>query len=267
MNTSIVGEKLIICSGMKRSGSTLQFNIVRALLAANSIDFENLKYLPGDQLGLLAKSRQLGKPALLKCHELENVVSLDLPKIILYTVRDPRDAYLSAKLKWNKDIGDLPEIVDAFVCSYRLASRTEGVLIQRYEELFGNEREAIETVGQFLGLNSNQSVKDSILNEVSVESVRAGLATRMLVAARNRFRPILVNYPIAKKMSWPLRVGYSFWNHRRLAKSKTQLHIDHISRNNGQIGMWESQLESAELDMFANKYASVIEEMGYRNCK
>ena len=48
-----------------------------------------------------------------------------------------------------------------------------------------------------------------------------------------------------------------------MSMSKTQIHIDHISKNEGQSGLWREQLTEEEISMFETQYAATIRQMGY----
>ena len=165
--------ELIVCCGMKRSGSTLQFNMVQEILRHAARDFENLKYIQGDRLADVIEDAKTSQTALFKCHDLPEVIALDAPKkLLLYTVRDPRDAYLSCKNKWGKGPGQLPELMAKFASNYQLARNVDHILIQRYEDFFGQEQKAIREIATFLGIDIDATAASAIADRLSIQAAK-----------------------------------------------------------------------------------------------
>lgn len=87
-----LGRKAIVVAGMRHSGSTALFNIVRILLLQKGIDFVS-GY--SEHEGIIKKIKDSSFVGLIKTHELRDDV-IDVADIVLTSKRDLRDAVASA---------------------------------------------------------------------------------------------------------------------------------------------------------------------------
>lgn len=86
------------CCGMRRSGSTLQFNLVKELLSKKYGSVRSSFAEDEDQVNTLFEDHQIESPYLIKCHKyIGQVPSLikDQKAIVFYIYRDIRDVVVS----------------------------------------------------------------------------------------------------------------------------------------------------------------------------
>lgn len=140
----------IVCCGMYRAGSTWQYNIVRLACPECEVGYANI-----DQ----RESSCYTPNWAYKCHEFSESLAKNAT-LILTSHRDPRDALMSMKRKFNMP----PSItaVDEFMGKYLPWSRMADYDM-RFEDMMSNKEQEAERILKIVG--SDASVKD-ILKQV-----------------------------------------------------------------------------------------------------
>lgn len=163
---------LYCCAGMRRSGSTLQAQLVAAILGD----------IPIAPTGVRSFSRQWqeieadGKPCVLKCHELiPEVVALhnDGRGHILCCYRDIRDVAASISRKYQ-----IPAFSFVHGGAWKIISEFQawatlpGVYISKYENAQQDLGAEVARIAKFLGVEMSQEQSESIARSYSVEVQR-----------------------------------------------------------------------------------------------
>lgn len=144
--------RLCVCAGMRRSGSTLQAQIVCAILGQ-----------PGAQLGspaqiqqLLSAAAELGSVCVVKCHEyvpgISDALSGGEAKAV-YVFRDIRDVAASIARKYRTPVLSLIHGgVDPILQEYRDWVSTPGVHVARYEDMTADLPAEVMRLATYLGV-------------------------------------------------------------------------------------------------------------------
>lgn len=221
---------LVICNGMPRSGSTLQYNLAAgALEAAGQIIrvgyLDKLK--KPKTLAQLEAMRDSEIVYIMKTHDalLEPEFYTDRVKV-LFTHRDKLDIAASLRKKWNKSFDEIRRELCKMSALYAQVEAMEGALIQPYKLLYEEMHNGLDQILVHLGIHLTEEDREQILKRNSLESVIRRIDTH------NR-------KPIVAVLGMFLR--------RLRIDPLTQLHGDHISETKGRDGDWVNQLDKNEL--------------------
>lgn len=230
---------LLICCGMPRSGSTLQFNISWKTAAAaglgtqvewrSSNDWENA----ATELAEMASASEL---FVVKMHFPSNSVRVLAEaggKVrFVYVYRDLFDVVYSMKTKFNFSLSHaIKRLENALDVERWLLSRpSNDVLIQDYALLLHDLPEAVRQVATFEGASLPETVIAAISNELSIAS--AYEKSRQKTPRFEHLR---------RKINRLLRRKVIF------ADPKLMLHPNHVSEHRGQIGIGRKMLSPAEI--------------------
>lgn len=258
--------KVICCCGGKRSGSTLQFNLVRTLVELSGKSITNLKYLAGSQIedSIVAHLAQSVSNNEFLTYKTHDIASVPTEHLMLYILRDPRDAYLSAKYKWGAGLKEIDTIVTNCVIGINIAQERKA-LIQRYELVFGNELTAAKEISDFLDLNLTETEIAKIAEEVGVKARQKSLMNQIMIHTRDKLRSISQLSTLTKTLLKPLATTYRWIEKIRLSASESQIHTDHISRHGGKPGVWQTELTDEERAVFVNVYSKELTKLGYHS--
>lgn len=191
---------------MIRSGSTLQYNIVRTLVERMSVGrgygfYGNNPYFPRPPFNkisrilhnllknnaLQAQLFQWGKEKsfhVIKMHEIpsniEKMADIGLMQTF-YIYRDIRDVAVSVKRIWKLTGNYLLNALDKAILNYYTLRNLPNVLYQRYEELIADIPNAIHESADFLGLKPTNTIIRSIATAVSPRRMKK-IANRQIKA-------------------------------------------------------------------------------------
>lgn len=243
---------LLICNGMVRSGSTLQYNLVRSLVEVRGLG-EGVGFFSPDQ----AHSHNLAELAsderfyVLKTHE---TVSCDLVNdlgvqnfLFFYIYRDLRDVAVSLKNKLNCGGEDLIQRLDHAVALSKAIQCYPNLLSQRYEYVYTNLHGAIAQQAKHIGLKMTTESIDRIAATCSIKNI--GKSARRRTSKLNK---------VARRVFSTIGVKGSEYNRQTL------LHSNHISEGEGQVGAWQSALSSAEKSIITERYSSWLAKYSYK---
>ena len=129
-------KNIIICAGMKRSGSTLQFNISRMLLESQK-NLVNLGEVKSNLLNTTLEEIKHNSNYILKVHdpsyqELQKFLK-NKKNRVLYTYRDLRSVYASMKLRSNITLDQFIIDMKEHIKLFNKIKSNEQILIQKYE--------------------------------------------------------------------------------------------------------------------------------------
>ena len=245
---------LIICNGMPRSGSTLQYNIARLLVTKLQIGFaEGFISEKGwkRSKSKLPEWESAKAYRVIKSHNIppEWVETTSMNRCYLYIYRDLRDVAVSMKNKFGHKGSKLILALDVAIDGYEKISKTSkknNVFWQKYEDVVRDIPKAIVEQSSFLKLKLDPLVKQEIVQECSLSHIN-----KITQKLQGNYRTIL--YSFLRKLHITI---YSF-------DKESLYHPDHISKNNGAIGAWKSELSKGEIDIIESKYNSWLRTHSY----
>jgi len=240
---------LIICNGMIRSGSTLQYNMARLLVTGTQRGrghgfFSRRKLHRLNRIGRWSTSRS---HHVIKMHDLLDSEDINRyqPRF-LYIYRDIRDVAASLKLKYNRTGEDLLRSTDRAMDIYDQIRVMPNVLWQQYEKIMSDLASAIDQIATFLEIEISDEIRLSIAQECSLDNQQQIM--------RNLEKGLL--HRMKKLFIRKIRQGHFY-------DSKTLLHDNHISKNLGTPGSWRHELDLAESELLQSKYKDWLQEHGY----
>jgi hypothetical protein len=233
--------KIILCLGLKRSGSTLQYNLVRRVLEGNRCSYVNLGYKSEEEISEINIKSFNTDYVLVKCHAYDLQAFDGNKKYTLFIHRDVRDMYISLREKW----GVSSDAIDGFVVSCREAcnyAKNNGFLVQRYEEIYYNHDTALDQIAKFLELESIYASDQDITDSDLLRSVFSKVFLSLKKIARAR-----KHLPLPMFHS-ELQIKRFFYS--RILKlsidPRSQIHPDHRSKTGGEPGAWMTELTDEE---------------------
>lgn len=236
----------ILCCGMKRSGSTLQYQIT-AQLAENKLGAKRFAWVPEEEF--VPESAGDGVHVY-KCHKCVPQVSklFDSPDTVgVYTFRDIREVCASWIRKNKSTFQRLWELDFIGECLQNYADFTSKprMLLTRYEEMYHDIAHEVRRISQHLGLDVSETEVDQLHQQFSLES------------QRSRMREIAEGQHDA------------FQYGKQLIDSRELLHADHITQ--GEIESWRRFFKPHEIALIehvtadwltANKYEIAKPRLG-----
>lgn len=229
----------IVCCGMKRSGSTLQFQ-----LAAHLVEGAGL----GTRVGWTEKfadavtlTADVHTWKVYKNHNYSEDIAekfrIGQAKGI-YVYRDLRDVFVSFMHKqdapferlWQRDI--LRELVE----NEKKWTALPDMLISRYEVMTQDVAAEVDRIAAHLGIPVSPDEARAIAHEYSVELQKA---------RTNNLRDV-------RKL-----------NSKITFDSHSLLHDNHISKTQGQIGQWREYLSRPQIDLIEKRYGDWLTAHGY----
>lgn len=271
---------LIVCDGMLRSGSALQYNLVCSLLE---------KMRPCVRHGRFDTEEEwLALPDL--SDWLQDTVTYHVFKgpqksevkwqrardglvRILYIHRDIRDIAVAAKYKWGLTGDGLLEMLDRAVKSYETMENAGAFgapwfLHQRYEDVFSNTRGAVWEIARFLEVTPTQEIVEEVVRECSVEAMVTVSRSKVLFV-NWVMRSALGSMAVAIKRVLPPPLNGSWGLRKRMlrvfpkSESRTMIAYAHIEPTRGVPGAWRHQLDKHEQDVITARYKDYLIRAGY----
>jgi hypothetical protein len=258
-----------------RSGSTLQYNLVQALLKSKKSSGEGFVSI----YSWRKKRRQIyswvedDKYHVIKTHDIlpfsEEYLHENREKIIFfYIYRDIRDVAVSLGRKLNQEVDSLLSLLDSQlkVFNYLTKKSREDkseIFIQKYELLTCDILGGVSEISNFLNLSIEDFEVARIAQEWTIENVRKekiGLITTDKVKGKStkKFFRTLVDsifyshFKANKKISTSSRVD-----------PKNLLHSDHISSERGRTNQWKEKLSRRQADIINVRYKQWLIDNGY----
>ena len=238
---------LLVCCGMIRSGSTLQYNLVRSLVETSGLGCgEGFVSDPSRdhrlRLWCWDKTWHAVKMHRVADWMLEEQVGSSIR--FFYTHRNLRDVAASAKRKFGMPNASLWQSIDAAILLQQRLQGRGNVRIQRYADLMGSLSESLREIATFLDLQ----LSDQVLSDI-VASCSLANAQRVQSAVCDLMSAQGIKAGDAKKAA--------------IFDQTTLLHHNHISPNQGQDGTWHSDLTASDLQMIDRRYGKWLQTEGY----
>lgn len=164
-------SKLVLSSGMPRSGSTLLFNIIRLCLEK--------KYQNGLVSGWVGDLMELpnGKIYLIKLHGIRRIYTYRA-SLIFYSYRDVRDALVSVERKF----GTTPSIdlCRSYIKEYVLAKKYANYMF-KYEDFSDNLESTIHFISKILNIKLDSAEILKNIPSVSLDLLNEGYDKKTLL--------------------------------------------------------------------------------------
>ncbi len=241
---------VIFCNGMLRSGSTLQYNIARELLAVTKTGLEHGFYFEQDYSTLAGEIKGWRKDKrnhVLKTHDIYPDIE-DLIKSndanVLYIYRDIMDVAFSSKRIFKVEGQTLFESIEGALEKYYALKNLSGVLFQKYEDVTKDLTGAIKQIAIFLKLKVSDEDIQIVADRCSKENLaKQAMNNTAPNCIESKFlRKIYMVYrAIVKRMPQKVKLGikaiacyryvnpFSKYDSRFGYDPKTLLHANHIS--------------------------------------
>lgn len=229
---------LIICCGMIRSGSTLQYNYVVNTLETKAKTHRK-GWFPPNKLRLslpLLLAWSLRKDYyVIKVHAFPAGIITRFPRArtkFIFSHRDLRDVAVSAMIKFDVSGDRLLQLVDQAASFYWKLQKlpAEQSLSQAYEKLRDAPSESVLEISQKLHLSLSAAEAEKIVAPADGDADAAGATAH---SGENSFN------------------------------AATLFHADHISSNKGRSGIWQEQLEPAVAEAIVERHRGLLEKEGY----
>ncbi|KXK17937.1 MAG: Sulfotransferase domain protein [Chloroflexi bacterium OLB15] len=233
----------VVCCGMMRSGSTLQFNLANALVQELKIgESAGFFYQPEQFTDAVTKEHDRSKWQVVKCHywwpEVE-ALQQEAPVKFIYSYRDLRDVAASwvemQQLKFDADY--IRELLQDAVNHFDIWTSQPDVLVSRYEtDLQANSGKEVIRIANHLNLKITEGLASDIAERCNRQAQRAKIAS----------------FDYEKE-------GQPMMNTR--FDPATQLHNRHIL--NGESGRWKTVLSPVQVDQIEGWFGDWLVEHGY----
>lgn len=243
---------IIPCLGLKRSGSTMQFGFVREILEANSIQYENLRYLEHEGVAAIdwdALKASGCQAVVFKSHDVRVIGLLPSGADVrpVFIKRDIRDTFLSAREKWNWQKEVIPEMIQEYREAIEYFEDLDAGLFQNYETAYQNKSAAILEIAKFLGMTISLSQVDKLASEEPEISITKQVIFKII----KQMVYIRQAIPLPKSR-FEKATGRKLFRSAvtKMIEPDSQLHPDHMSKRKGAPGGWESGLTEEEKAVF-----------------
>lgn len=244
---------LVICNGMPRSGSTLQYNLVRGIVEITGRGSGQGFYNPQQAIDGYSQFENWAKDS--NYHVIKTQVvfpGLDLllqsdRAYICYTYRDLRDVAASLERRFKCEGKELYKILDNIIAEYYTIQAFPNLISIRYEEMIIELESTVSSMARALGLSPSSADTGSIASEFSLSS------------AKKKIQKFEFRYKIAdatRKFLAKCGIKYapSFFD------SKTLMHAAHIAPENSSR---EDYLSADQIAHITSTYQDWLVECGY----
>ncbi len=265
---------LIICNGMQRSGSTLQYNWVVALAEMKNVGINEGFFTVTDFLNKLENIQTWVNDEvfhIIKAHDFLPICKLNYQndKIkIIYIYRDLRDVALSLKIKYAASDKNILQTIDRMVEIYDKIKKHPYSLIQCYEEVIENKAKAISEIIKFLNMELNYEAIQKVLKGTDIQEIQKKIK-RMPIRYKigQTINNLFKRLPYALKRL-PRRIGFVAFFRRHvvpynITHKDSQFHMNHISKNKGKPGQWRIQLDQNLIQFLNTRYKSWFTQNQY----
>jgi FkbM family methyltransferase len=225
----------IFCCGAKRSGSTLQYNLLAETVELSKIG-KRIEYVKPLEFGIVReKYKDYDGYKVFKTHVLTEEIRNEIMHgnaICFYVYRDIRDVIVSFKNKgW---LGSIKGAIKQYLDDYNSwMSIEDRLIVRRYEDFYDKLDHELAFISKFLGIELSEQSLNSIVQRLSLATLknRIGKFEDFTLIDSHRFDP------------------------------KTLLHEGHI--NSGEIGQWRRKLLINEILEIEAMAASWLTRNGY----
>ena len=232
----------VLCAGMIRSGSTLQFQLASSIVE-HAGQGRRMKYVPeSDFETMLNRHTNDAEFRVFKAHVctsmLAKIAQTDGARVI-YCYRDIRDVAVSAMRKFDMSFDALVNAgwLDQAVTDYYAWTNMPNVLVSRYEEMNYNLMQEASRIADFLGLNV-----DSEALSLLAEQYDLPVQQQRIDALKQRY-------------------GQSINTSDIVFDEVELLHHNHIHK--GEVDGWRHLLLPLQQSFLTERYSQWLLSLGY----
>ena len=240
-------SNLVICNGMVRSGSTLQYNLALGVLRSQEGVIELGFVDSGSELESKLTSSLNSSKTIVKAHTYYNVskdCNLDVRRLYIY--RDIRDVAASLVKKLDLNNQELYMALDDAIDQYNIFREERGILFQKYEELFSDMDRGVRELSNYLGIELSDKDIETIVLDNSIDNVENNMTT--------------IKKSFINRMKIKL---HDFGFKRFQVYNDNLIHHNHISSTKGASGTWNGILSKETILEVEKRYFSYLRENEY----
>lgn len=273
---------LFICNGMTRSGSTLQYNLVRGIVEHHGVgeahgffqdtpdDLDRIDrgWLTDDRVHVI-KMHAYWQPdfrwrpghPIKRCH----------------VFRDLRDVAASSYLKFPVSFEELLGILDEAIDTDAKIRRDTNVLVQRYEDLVDDSVQCCQALANFMELPTPGDQLEHITKRClrEIESVVSQFPEDLKNKHEESYRQVRTVKRLLQAMPSSLKAFLKKFGLRRVSDklatvnsqmdAHTLIHPDHFSPTRGKPGAWRNCFTQLEQQTLSHRYANWLADNQYEN--
>ena len=244
---------LVVCNGMPRSGSTLQYNLVRGIIEITNNGSGRGFFDPNQATDSYGQFQEWSEDSDYHVIKTQTIFpGLDQllesrKSYICYTFRDLRDVAASLERRFKGQGKDLYKILDDIVSEYYTIRGFPNLISVRYEEMTKDLEGAVSHMVQILGLSPDPAEIASVAEEFSLSS------------AKKKIQRFELRYKIADVIRKGLaKCGIDYMP--SFFDSKTLMHSGHIAPDNSSR---EDYLSTDQIAHITDTYREWLVECGY----
>lgn len=234
----------VLCAGMIRSGSTLQYQITSKIVEYSGLG-RRLKYLPESEFERLVNQyMEDNKLKVVKVHicnlTLENLGKKSQTKII-YCHRDIRDVAVSAMRKFDMSFDELVNAgwLDQAITDYNLWTNMPNVLVSRYDQMIVDLKNEMSRISEFLELKISDNTLINFAKDFDIPAQKQ----RIDALKAKHGKPVIDSEIVFDEVEL--------------------LHHNHI--HIGEVDGWRHILSTSQQSFLTNRYGRWLSSLGY-NC-
>jgi len=260
---------IIICNGMMRSGSTLQYNIVKELLYQNKKKYAKLGYYNKDKIiqnfvDLENYATDRSTIYLIKTHDFTKLNELD-NVFVIYSYRNLLDVAASLKRKFNSEGDDLILTINDNINNYYKIINSPKILIHSYKSLLNSLYNCVEETSSFLKLETSNVILNEItLNNSPKNIIKLQNKKKVIKSIKKSILSSLTSTSSNTKKNIKSFFGVKVTNrlkHKLFPHDQDSLlHLNHISKDFGQNGNWEEILSDKEIKRIKSEFKNWTNE-------
>ena len=242
-------NKLIICCGVNRSGSTWTYQVIKELLKDES--YTDLSFIYASEANKITDALKQSKlPVVVKMHTyaplLDSLEEMDYAKLI-YSHRDVRDIILSISRKSKRSIDDtinMPFIKDS-IESYSDWCKHSCFKPISYTTIRNEPSIAVMQIANHINLDISKEKGIEIAEKLSFKNQKKYIAN-MRSSLKGRFLAILQNFRLLN-----------------VARDKDSLlHYNHIQ--SGEVDEWKAVMSYKQAEEIYDKYSDWMMSFNYK---
>ena len=231
----------VFCCGMRRSGSTLQFQLAARIAEEAGVGKRIEWVQPSDFPIVREKYKDYPGLKVFKSHVYTPEMGAEFQRrnaMGVYIYRDIRDAFVSQKNKNGSTFIAMwmQNFLEGAMDNYYKWTGLPRMLISKYEDVMPDLTKEVQRIAHHLGVNYDESKSRQIADEYTLERQKER------IAASPKAR--LQHYKQATFDSTEL------------------LHVNHIS--SGEIERWRTELAPWQISLIERNAGSWLTQNGYR---
>jgi hypothetical protein len=259
---------VLVCNGMNRAGSTLQYNLARSLVEKCGLG-QGEGFILHEQMEEYRPILQVwandSRWHVMKAHDLPpDAAALTTAgrMYVCYIYRDIRGVAASYKRVWQVE-GDklLAELDQAVAAYYEVNNLPQLLLCQRYEAVLADLPGATRQVASFMGISPADELIEAIALECSAQAMQKVLQRLDWKLRLQRYLGFYRRVLRRLRMARPKPPAIA--GRKQRIDQRTLLHPNHISGDGGAADSWRDSLSADEKALLTERYRVWLEEAGY----